>query len=321
MIKIWSLGDVVVDLLPLENMQYQACAGGAPANVAVGIARLGYPSAFVGRVGNDPFGRFMAESLAQEGVDCQCIEQDECYKTSTVIVDLAASGERSFTFLVSPSADQFLSLNALPDASPAILHTCSLALTGKVCRDSLLNITHQVKQQGGMVSFDLNLRAQMWADKQEMHQVIAEYCTKADVLKLSEEELFWLTQSSDDNWSDALAGLNDYPAALIVITRGKQGCLVRCQNTLYAFDSYQITSVDTTGAGDAFMAGMLVGIVRYGIPRQENDELQTLSQIVSQASACGALSTTHKGAWAALPNQNQLQHFLSTQGMLKPGTR
>lgn len=321
MIKIWSLGDVVVDLLPLENMQYQACAGGAPANVAVGVARLGHPSGFVGRVGNDPFGRFMAESLAQEGVNCQCIEQDDRYKTSTVIVDLSASGERSFTFLVSPSADQFLSLHALPDTSAAILHTCSLALTGKVCRDSLLNITRQVKQQGGTVSFDLNLRAQMWADKQEMHQVIAEYCTKADVLKLSEEELFWLTECSDDSWSDALARLSNYPAALRVITRGKQGCLVLCQNDIHAFDSYPITSVDTTGAGDAFMAGLLVGIARYGIPGQENDVVKTLSQIISQASACGALSTTHKGAWAALPDQNQLQHFLSIQGMLIPGTR
>nr|WP_246019819.1 aminoimidazole riboside kinase [Limnobaculum zhutongyuii] len=321
MIKIWSLGDVVVDLLPLENMQYQACAGGAPANVAVGVARLGHPSGFVGRVGNDPFGRFMAESLAQEGVNCQCIEQDDRYKTSTVIVDLSASGERSFTFLVSPSADQFLSLHALPDTSAAILHTCSLALTGRVCRDSLLNITCQVKQQGGIVSFDLNLRAQMWADKQEMHQVIAEYCAKADVLKLSEEELFWLTECSDDSWSDALARLSNYPAALIVITRGKQGCLVLCQNDIHAFDSYPITSVDTTGAGDAFMAGLLVGIARYGIPGQENDVLKTLSQIISQASACGALSTTHKGAWAALPSQDQLQHFLSTQGMLTPGTR
>ncbi|QBH98773.1 aminoimidazole riboside kinase [Limnobaculum zhutongyuii] len=319
--KIWSLGDVVVDLLPLENMQYQACAGGAPANVAVGVARLGHPSGFVGRVGNDPFGRFMAESLAQEGVNCQCIEQDDRYKTSTVIVDLSASGERSFTFLVSPSADQFLSLHALPDTSAAILHTCSLALTGRVCRDSLLNITCQVKQQGGIVSFDLNLRAQMWADKQEMHQVIAEYCAKADVLKLSEEELFWLTECSDDSWSDALARLSNYPAALIVITRGKQGCLVLCQNDIHAFDSYPITSVDTTGAGDAFMAGLLVGIARYGIPGQENDVLKTLSQIISQASACGALSTTHKGAWAALPSQDQLQHFLSTQGMLTPGTR
>ncbi|MBK5143487.1 aminoimidazole riboside kinase [Budviciaceae bacterium BWR-B9] len=319
--KIWSLGDVVVDLLPLENMQYQACAGGAPANVAVGIARLGYPSGFIGRIGKDPFGRFMAESLAREGVDCQCIEQDDRYKTSTVIVDLAASGERSFTFLVSPSADQFLSLNTLPDTSAAILHTCSLALTGKVCRDSLLNITRQVKQQGGIVSFDLNLRAQMWADKQEMHQIIAEYCTKTDVLKLSEEELFWLTQCADDNWPEALGRLKDFPAALVVITRGKQGCLVLCQNTIHLFNSYAVTSVDTTGAGDAFMAGLLAGIARFGIPGQKNESPETLSQIISQASACGALSTTHKGAWAALPNQNQLQHFLSTQGMLKPGTR
>lgn len=106
--KIWALGDAVVDLLPAGDMNYQACAGGAPLNVAVGVARLAGDSAFIGRVGNDPFGRFLKRTLEEQGVGAEFMLTDETYRTSTVVVDLATSGERSFSFLVNPSADQFL---------------------------------------------------------------------------------------------------------------------------------------------------------------------------------------------------------------------
>ncbi|SFC30082.1 fructokinase [Pragia fontium DSM 5563 = ATCC 49100] len=312
MTKIWSLGDAVVDLLPLENMQYQACAGGAPANVAVGVARLGVASSFVGRLGSDPCGRFMLKSLAEEGVDCQCIEQDQQYLTSTVMVDLAENGERSFTFLVSPSADQFLQQQELPSQKADILHFCSLALVGDVGRHSLNAILQQIKRQQGLVSFDLNLRAQMWQDKVQMHRMISQYCAQADILKLSDDELFWLTECTAGDWDSALTKLASYPASIKAITQGKDGCLVMYQNSIYCFDGYPVVSVDTTGAGDAYMAGLLAAIAVNGIPQQ----FDALNNVISQASACGALATTRKGAWSALPDINQLHSFLSIHGKL-----
>ena len=122
--KVWSLGDAVIDLLPFGEMNYRACAGGAPANVAIGIAKLGLPSGFIGRVGNDPFGHFMEKTFCEHHVDCQSLEKDDEHRTSTVVVDLGENGERSFTFLVSPSADQFLSEQAVPEFNQDILHFC-----------------------------------------------------------------------------------------------------------------------------------------------------------------------------------------------------
>ena len=106
--KVWVLGDAVVDLLPESDGRLLPCPGGAPANVAVGIARLGGTSGFIGRVGDDPFGALMQRTLLTEGVDITYLKQDEWHRTSTVLVDLNDQGERSFTFMVRPSADLFL---------------------------------------------------------------------------------------------------------------------------------------------------------------------------------------------------------------------
>ncbi|WP_085247638.1 aminoimidazole riboside kinase [Gilliamella mensalis] len=304
--KVWSLGDAVIDLLPFGDMNYKACAGGAPANVAIGIAKLGLPSAFIGRVGNDPFGHFMEKTFLEYHVDCQSLEKDEHYKTSTVVVDLGQNGERSFTFLVSPSADQFLSQQAIPDFNQDILHFCSLALVGHTCRQTLKTAIENLTAKNGLISFDVNLREQMWANKDEMRTTITHFCHDADILKLSDEELFWLTQCND--WHEALSKLQQhYKAPLKLITKGKDGSIVLWQGKTFSFDSYQVNSIDTTGAGDAFVAGLLSSIASSGMPE---DKLM-LESMMTIASACGALATTQKGALTALPDSTFLQSFIS----------
>ncbi|OCG29360.1 fructokinase [Gilliamella sp. Choc4-2] len=304
--KVWSLGDAVIDLLPFGDMNYKACAGGAPANVAIGVAKLGLPSAFIGRVGNDPFGDFMETTFRQYNVDCQSIEKDEHHRTSTVVVDLGKNGERSFTFLVSPSADQFLSQQAIPNFNQDILHFCSLALVGHTCRQTLKIAIEQLTAKNGLISFDVNLREQMWVNKDEMRTTITQFCHDADILKLSDEELFWLTQSND--WSEALNKLQQhYEASLKLITKGKDGSIVLWQGKNFSFDSYHVNSVDTTGAGDAFVAGLLSSIASSGMP----DDKLMLESMMTIASACGALATTKKGALTALPDSTFLQSFIS----------
>ena len=132
--KIWVLGDAVVDLIPDGENHYLRCAGGAPANVAVGIARLGGESAFIGRVGKDPLGEFMQQTLQQEKVQTSHMILDPQQRTSTVIVGLD-NGERSFTFMVNPSADQFLQVADLPNfQANEWLHCCSIALINNPSR-------------------------------------------------------------------------------------------------------------------------------------------------------------------------------------------
>ena len=164
--KVWVLGDAVVDLLPESDGRLLPCPGGAPANVAVGIARLGGTSGFIGRVGDDPFGALMQRTLLTEGVDITYLKQDEWHRTSTVLVDLNDQGERSFTFMVRPSADLFLETTDLPCwRHGEWLHLCSIALSAEPSRTSAFTAMTAIRHAGGFVSFDPNIREDLWQDE------------------------------------------------------------------------------------------------------------------------------------------------------------
>ncbi|MGK0739767.1 aminoimidazole riboside kinase [Yokenella regensburgei] len=303
--NIWTLGDAVVDLLPLADMQYQACAGGAPFNVAIGTARLGRQSGFIGRVGDDDFGHFLKQTLSEAGVSTTSLQLDNQHKTSTVLVSLGNDGERGFTFLTNPSADQFLTSAALPDFSDDILHFCSLALVAGACRNTLSAAIDQIKQRGGLLSFDVNLREQMWPDKYEMLKAVRHFSSQADILKLSEEELYWMIGTQD--FAQALDGLKALPAQLKVVTYGAQGAMVLWQDNVIHFNGYTVDSIDTTGAGDAFVAGLLAWLADNRMP----ECVEQLSQAIAWASGCGALATTRKGALTALPDIETLNTFIT----------
>ncbi|EGT0666071.1 aminoimidazole riboside kinase [Citrobacter werkmanii] len=303
--NIWTLGDAVVDLLPLSDMQYQACAGGAPFNVAIGTARLHRKSGFIGRVGDDDFGHFLKKTLSDAGVSTASLQMDNQHRTSTVLVSLGNGGERGFTFLTNPSADQFLTSAALPDFSDDILHFCSLALVAEGCRDTLASAIAQVKQRGGLLSFDVNLREQMWPDKKEMLKVVRHYSLQADILKLSEEEWYWMTGTHD--FAHALDGLKALPAQLKVVTYGAQGAMVLWQDNVIHFNGYIVDSIDTTGAGDAFVAGLLAWLADNRMP----ECVEQLRQAIAWACGCGALATTRKGALTALPDIETLNAFIT----------
>ncbi|HDR1020878.1 TPA: aminoimidazole riboside kinase [Pasteurella multocida] len=304
--KIWVLGDAVVDLIPEGENAYLRCAGGAPANVAVGIARLGGTTGFIGRVGDDPLGRFMLQTLQQENVCTQHMSLDPQQRTSTVIVELN-EGERSFTFMVNPSADQFLDLSDLPHFnSKDWLHCCSIALINEPSRSTTFEAIRRIKAEGGFFSFDPNLRESLWKSSVEMKSVVNQVVALADVLKFSEEELVFLTDSKD--LSEATSKLaKSYPEKLIIVTLGKLGATYYLQGESELVSCKPLIPVDTTGAGDAFVSGLL-----FGISQVENWKNSTaLMQIIKQANACGALATTAKGAMSALPNKQQLDAFLA----------
>lgn len=304
--KIWVLGDAVVDLIPDGENHYLRCAGGAPANVAVGVARLGVPAGFIGRVGDDPLGKFMQQTLQAENVCTKQMILDPAQRTSTVIVDLD-NGERSFTFMVNPSADQFLEINDLPNfQADEWLHCCSIALINEPSRSTTFEAIRRIKQAGGFFSFDPNLRESLWASLDEMKQVVNCVVALADVLKFSEEELALLTDS--DNLDVATAKITaQYPEKLIIITLGKDGAVYHLNGKSEIVAGKALQPVDTTGAGDAFVSGLLAGLSQYQNWQEDRD---VLVQVIRQANASGALATTAKGAMSALPNRTQLDAFL-----------
>lgn len=307
MARVWVTGDAVVDLIPDSETSYLKCPGGAPANVAVAISRLGGDSAFFGRVGQDPLGRFMKQVLKDEGVDTQYMLLDEEHRTSTVIVDLDDHGERSFTFMVKPSADQFLQPQDVPAFKQGEwLHVCSIALANEPSRSTTLAAMKAIKAAGGYVSFDPNLRAEVWLNPADLKSVVLQAVALADVVKFSDDELLFLTDKAD--LQTALSWLNEqYDLPLIVITQGKKGALVIHNNEQQLITGKPVNPVDTTGAGDAFVGGLLAGLVVCD-DWHNNDNLL---KIIRQANACGALATTAKGAMTALPTATQLVEYLA----------
>ncbi|MCK4228372.1 aminoimidazole riboside kinase [Enterobacter asburiae] len=294
--KIWVLGDAVVDLLPDGEGRLLQCPGGAPANVAVGIARLGGQSAFIGRVGDDPFGRFMSKTLADERVDVKYMLLDPAHRTSTVVVDLDDHGERSFTFMVRPSADLFLEPADLPTFSAGEwLHVCSIALSAEPSRSATFQAMAAIREAGGYVSFDPNIRPDLWPDENELRRCLEQALQSADVVKLSVEELAFLTGDVQ-----VTVGLDTLmarcPARLVLVTQGKEGVIAWHEGTVKHYPATPVQCVDTTGAGDAFVAGLLYGLA----------DGQALPPVIALAQRCGALATTAKGAMTALPWQHDL---------------
>jgi len=305
MSKIWVTGDAVVDLIPDSENRYLKCPGGAPANVAVAIARLGGKAAFFGRVGHDPLGRFMKQTLASEQVNTDYMTLDEAHRTSTVIVDLDDSGERSFTFMVKPSADQFMQISDIPEFSAGEwLHVCSIALANEPSRSSTLEAMRRIKRSGGFVSFDPNLRAEVWSDTDAIIPVVRQAIELADVVKFSDDELLFLTQTG--NLEQGLAAIQPYNHPLVLITQGAKGALVLFDNTRELITGQAVSPVDTTGAGDAFVGGLLAKLAQS--PAWTNRE--TIRGAVKWANGCGALATTQKGAMTALPTQQALLAYI-----------
>ncbi|KJY93642.1 fructokinase [Vibrio neptunius] len=303
--RVWVTGDAVVDLIPDSESSYLKCPGGAPANVAVAIARLEGDAAFIGRVGQDPLGRFMQQTLKQEQVDTQMMILDEAQRTSTVIVDLDDSGERSFTFMVKPSADQFLETSDLPTFTQGQwLHVCSIALANEPSRSSTLEAMRQIKAAGGYVSFDPNLREEVWANPEELKPIVREAIALADVVKFSDDELLFLTGS--DTLEQGVEALEPFKNTLVLITQGAKGALVLFEKTQQLIASQAVSPVDTTGAGDAFVGGLLAKLSQYN----DWQQLEVIQSAVKWANGCGALATTQKGAMTALPSYQALEEYI-----------
>ena len=301
--KVWVLGDAVVDLLPESDGRLLPCPGGAPANVAVGIARLGGTSGFIGRVGDDPFGALMQRTLLTEGVDITYLKQDEWHRTSTVLVDLNDQGERSFTFMVRPSADLFLETTDLPCwRHGEWLHLCSIALSAEPSRTSAFTAMTAIRHAGGFVSFDPNIREDLWQDEHLLRLCLRQALQLADVVKLSEEE--WrLISGKTQNDRDICALAKDYEIAMLLVTKGAEGVVVCYRGQVHHFAGMSVNCVDSTGAGDAFVAGLLTGLSSTGLSTDERE----MRQIIDLAQRCGALAVTAKGAMTALPCRQELE--------------
>jgi fructokinase len=323
-------GEALVDLLarapasPATPPTFTAYAGGAPANVAVAVARLGGAARFVGMLGEDLFGELLAGELQRAGVDISCTRRTSQAKTALAFVALDAHGERSFSFYRPPAADLlFRAEDFAPRAfvDAAVLHVCSNSLTEAPIAAATLAGVRAARGAGALISVDVNLRPSLWGTAVDPAPRVWQLLVEADLVKLDEAELDFLARSSGGAQA-ALARLFAAQAQLVVITAGAAPFRWLARGaagggtTGGTLRTFAVSAVDTTAAGDAFVGGWLQALIAAGARRDTLREWLTpprqLEQALRYAAACGALATTRHGAFAAMPAAAEVQALLGT---------
>lgn len=310
--SVASFGELLIDFVALETgvmvgdaSGFVKAPGGAPANVAVGVAKLGMASAFLGQVGDDPFGHFLEGVLRAEGVNTSGMTFSAAARTALAFVSLRADGERSFMFYRNPSADMLMT----PDdvaydviGAARVFHYGSITLIGEPSRSATLAAVRHAQSSGAFISYDPNLRLSLWRDADSARAGLIGGLDGAHLVKVSEEELEFLTGGHvvDPLWRDGMR--------LIAVTRGAAGVSLFTRDGVRVdVPGFTVTAVDTTGAGDGFVAGLLVGLLEGGFSM----DADSLARIGRFANAVGAITTTGKGAIPSLPTRAAVEAFLS----------
>lgn len=314
---IVSLGELLIDFVPEVNGQpladvtsFQRAAGGAPANVAAAVAKLGGDARFIGKIGRDPFGDFLVRTLDEVGVHTAVVQTDEA-KTGLAFVSLRADGERDFLFFRDPAADMLLRADEvqaqwLEDA--AVYHFGSVSLIAEPCRTATLDAARRARDFGALVSYDPNVRLALWPSADAARAEILAQLPLADVVKVSEEEVEFLL--GVDATTGAQQLLQRGPK-VIIITLGPGGCRVVTARQDVVIPGTPVAAVDTTGAGDSFVGGMLYQLVALGAtPATIVDvlaETGAAERVFAFANRVGAITTTRRGAIPALPTLAEVQ--------------
>lgn len=305
------LGEILIDQMVDPQGQRQNFPGGAPANVAVALTRLGVPTMFVGAVGDDSQGSELAEVLRTHGVDCQGLQVCDA-PTRVVEVRCNGAGDRTFGGFIGGQTTAFADaqltaspLAALPWSSVSALVTGTLGLASPVTQAAMQAAATAVQTQGGKLIIDVNWRPTFWPEPTLAIATIRPWLQQADLIKLAVDEAIALFQT---NQIEGLA--TAFPNAQILLTDGERGCQYRFGDSLGEVPAFAVPAVETTGAGDAFLAGLVYQWRQQG---WQWDEATQIARAVKFANAMGALTTLQPGAIAAQPSWAQLRDFLQTQ--------
>lgn len=316
--EVICLGEALIDFVSLESgvdlveaPAFKKAPGGAPANVACGVAKLGVSSAFIGKVGDDPFGHFLAQTFAAAGVDTSGMIFAEEARTGLAFVSLTAEGERDFAFWRNPSADMLLNPQEIDEefiAAGKVFHFGSITRIVEPSRSATLKAIEVARRQGLLVSYDPNLRESLWDSLEHAKQEMIAGLENCDLLKVSEQELALITGQQDI--PEGASELVERGIGLVTVTRGPEGCYYASASAHGWVEGYQVAVADTTGCGDGFVAGMMVKVLAAGKPPEALNEEQLRDTFV-YANAVGALTATKKGAIPGLPTPAQVEQFLA----------
>lgn len=315
--KLFSIGEVLIDFIPLEKgvalkdvVSFERAPGGAPANVAAAVAKYGQSSAMISKLGMDAFGDFLVEKLVEAGVETDKIYRTKEENTALAFVSLKENGERDFSFYRNPSADLLLTEEEIQlnwFQAGDILHFCSVDLVESPMKQAHKKAIKGVSDAGGLVSFDPNVRLPLWEKPEDCRKAILEFLPFADIVKVSDEELEFITGIKEEE--KAIQSLFVGKVKAVVYTKGANGAELFLKEEKFDSKGYPVNPVDTTGAGDAFIGAFLYQLLVLEISPGNLEEILKMNHadILSFANASGALTTTGKGAISALPTKNQIE--------------
>ena len=304
--KVVAIGELLIDFVPQQKgcaldevTHFERVAGGAPANVAAAVARLGGNAAMISQVGEDAFGTHILKVLRANGVDTSYVFRTGRANTGLAFVSLDAAGNREFSFFRNPSADLFLEEGQIaPDmfTECAALHFCSVDLVDWPVRAAHRRAVALAKQAGALVSFDPNVRLPLWSSPADCQAAIREFLPSADLVKLSDDEVEFVTGCTDERAAaEKLFGMG---CRLLIVTRGAAGSAAYTPHAEGFAETIRVPVTDTTGAGDSFIGSFLYQLTRDGVAADGLDKLteQQLTDYLVFSAQYASLTVQHKGA-------------------------
>lgn len=317
-----GIGEIVIDFAPfplkgVDNPLFQMNPGGAPANVACVISKMGNRAGVIAKVGNDIFGHGCINAISNCGVDVSNIILSEEYNTTLTFVCLSENGDRSFSFYRDNTADASISVEDLqkaPFEESRIFHFGSVSQSVEPARSATLWAVKKAKKAGSIISYDPNLRPQLWDSEEEAKKIILDTIKLVDILKISEEEGNFLFHSSDPKEVCRIA-LEKYGLKTVILTRAAKGCMCYIAGKLWESKAYDVNTIDTTGSGDAFVGGLLHCLLQSGKKIEQLKE-EEITYMMDFANAIGSLTSTKKGAIPAIPTIEEVKNCMATVARL-----
>ena len=314
---VTALGEMLIDFTEngvsaQGNGLFEANPGGAPCNVLAMLQKLGRRTAFVGKVGDDAFGRLLRRTGEDAGIDMSGLCMDKKVRTTLAFVQTAPDGDRDFSFYRNPGADMMLSADEVPKAhitNTRVFHFGTLSLTDEPVRAATVKAVAQARWTGAVVSFDPNLRPPLWRDLEVARAMISWGLAQADVVKIADNELEFMTGQTDiDAGVEKL--LVDYPnIRLLNATAGADGSYAYCGGRRAFVPAFKLGgTIETTGAGDTFCACVLDYVLDHGTDGLTAAELTAMLRF---ANAAAYLVTTKKGAIRSMPERAEVEALLA----------
>lgn len=315
---VTALGELLIDFTENGNSSqgnptFEANPGGAPCNVLAMLNRLGKKTAFIGKVGNDMFGKQLKTAVEECGIDTRNLVMDDEIHTTLAFVHTYPDGDRDFSFYRNPGADMMLTVDELNldlVRDTRIFHFGTLSMTHDGIRATTKKAVETAKEAGALISFDPNLREPLWDSLDNAKEQVRWGLGKCDVLKISDNEIQWLTGENDFT-----AGVKkireEFPIPLILVSMGRDG------SRAYYGDHYvevapflQENTIETTGAGDTFCACVLNYVLENGLEALTDEQLK---EMLTFANAAASIITTRKGALRVMPTREEVLGFLKKQ--------